>query len=88
MAKEQTSLDINISFDDEKLREAISRTLMLDINTAIRHESTFTRGIISAFIKEMLYAKKDEIIEMVVERASSEMVRKGMPKLLERIEIK
>lgn len=33
-------------------------------------------------IKEYIYAKKDEIIDEVIQRASVEIVRKGLPKFL------
>lgn len=39
-------------------------------------------------IKKYIYTKKDEIIEAVIERASREIVKKGLPKLLDRLEVK
>jgi hypothetical protein len=36
-------------------------------------------------VKEYIYKNKDKIIERVVERASVEIVKKGLPKLLERL---
>lgn len=45
-----------------------------------------SQGEIKACIKELIYERKDEILEMVVERASKELVRKGLPKLLERMQ--
>ena len=36
-------------------------------------------------IKQYIYSKKDAVIDRVVERASLEIVRKGMPKLLDKI---
>lgn len=37
-------------------------------------------------VKDLIYSKKDEIVEMVVNRAVKEIVKKGLPKLLERME--
>lgn len=36
-------------------------------------------------VKDYVYSRKDEIIEKCVARASAELVRKGLPKLLERM---
>ena len=36
-------------------------------------------------IKQYIYSKKDSIIERVVDRASVEIVKKGLPKLLDRL---
>ena len=41
---------------------------------------------VEAAIKDYVYSHKDEIIEKCVDRASTELVRKGLPKLLERME--
>lgn len=38
----------------------------------------------AAAVKDLVYSHKDEIIDKVVDRAVKEMVRKGLPKLLER----
>ena len=35
-------------------------------------------------IKQYIYSKKDEVIDRVVERATVEIVKKGLPKLLEK----
>ena len=45
-----------------------------------------TGDVVASAVKEIVYSRKDEIIEMVVERAVKEIVRKGLPKLLERSE--
>jgi hypothetical protein len=33
----------------------------------------------------MVYENKDEIIEKIINRAVTEMIKKGMPKLIERM---
>ena len=43
-----------------------------------------TGDVIACAVKELVYSQKDEIIEKVVDRATKEIVRKGLPKLLER----
>ena len=80
-----TVMPIEIRFDEDKLYDLINSVMATDIKYAIREENTRDRGVINQFIKEILYSKKDEIIEMVVERASREMVKKGLPKLLDKM---
>ena len=43
------------------------------------------RSGVDKAIKEYIYVKKDEIINKVIDRAVTEIVRKGLPKLLERV---
>lgn len=56
------------------------------INTAVEHELkrkySETGDVISQAVKELVYSREDEIIDMVVERATREIVRKGLPKLI------
>ena len=79
-------IPISVVFDNEKLFDVINDTLVTEIKCVIREEDRRERGVINQYIKEMLYANKDEIIEKIVERASREMVKKGLPKLLEKME--
>ena len=81
--KINTVMPIEIRFDEDKLYDLINSVMATNIKCAIREEDRRDRGVINQFIKEILYSKKDEIIEMVVERASREMVKKGLSKLLE-----
>jgi hypothetical protein len=41
---------------------------------------------VEAAVKDYIYSHKEEIIEKCVARASAELERKGLPKLLERME--
>ena len=36
-------------------------------------------------MKELVYSQKDRIIDMVVDRASAEIVRKGLPRLMDKM---
>jgi hypothetical protein len=38
-------------------------------------------------VKDYVYSRKDEIIERCVEQASFELVKKGLPKLIEKMEV-
>ena len=79
-------MTVSVVFDNEKLFDVINDTIAEELKHTIRQEELHQRGVINQYIKEMLYANKDEIIEKIVERASREMVKKGLPKLLEKME--
>ena len=50
----------------------------------MNHKYSNTGHIIAAAVKDLVYSNKDEIIDKVVDRAVKEIVRKGLPKLLEK----
>ena len=75
-----------IQIDDEIIMGHIEGI----INTVLEHELKRKYGgtgdVISQAVKELVYSRKDEIIDMVVERATREIVRKGLPKLIALLE--
>lgn len=81
--QEQIYTTLSVTFDEEAIlmviQKVIEQYVRNEINTNMRREN----GAIKTWIKEELYSHKDEIIERIVERASKEMVRKGMRKFIE-----
>lgn len=75
-----------IEIDETKIEEQICAILDSILTGQLRNKYTNSERQISAAIKELVYSRKDEIIERIVDRASRELVRKGLPKLLERME--
>lgn len=75
-----------IQINDEVINEQISGILNDAINRALRRECSISTGTVAEACKEIVYSHKDEIIEKVVDRAAKEIVRKGLPKLIERME--
>lgn len=75
-----------IEVDDAKITEQINGIINAIFKREINSKYSETGHEISAAVKDIVYSHKDEIIEKVVERATKEIVRKGLPKLLERIE--
>lgn len=73
-----------IDIDDKAVTEQINRILNVIVNEQLKSRYTDTGHVITALIKELIYFKKDEIIETVVERAAREIVKKGLPKLIDR----
>lgn len=77
--------EYTIQIDDAAITEQINEILNKILNRELRGRYTSTDREICASIKELIYSRKDEIIEMVVDRAAREIVKKGLPKLLERM---
>jgi len=73
-----------ISIDDEKITEQINGIINTIFNREIQSKYGETGREIAQAVKDIVYSHKDEIIDKVVERATKEIVRKGLPKLLEK----
>lgn len=73
-----------IDIDDEAVIKQINLILGTIISREIKSRYSETGGEVASAVKELIYNKKDEIIEMVVERATREIVKKGLPKLIDR----
>ena len=73
-----------IEVDDRAIINEINAIIGTVFSREIKSKYSDTADVISLAVKEIVYARKDEIIEQVVDRATKEIVRKGLPKLLER----
>lgn len=73
-----------IQIDDEKVTEQINGILNTIFNREMHNKYGATGNVIACAVKELVYSHKDEIIDKVVDRATKEIVRKGLPKLLEK----
>lgn len=73
-----------IDIDDKAVIKQINLILDTIINQEIKSRYSETGREVASAVKELIYNKKDEIIEMVVERAAREIVKKGLPKLIDR----
>lgn len=74
-----------IEIDDKAINEQIQSILNAQINNSLRMKCSGADEAISAAVKDIIYSHKDEIIERVIDRATTEIVKKGLPKLLERM---
>ena len=73
-----------ISIDDDAITEQINKIIDSVFRQQMNFKYSDTGHIIAAAVKDLVYSHKDEIIDKVVDRATKEIVRKGLPKLLER----
>lgn len=74
-----------IEVDENAIKEQIARIINTVLNQELRSRYSDTGREIFAAVKELIYANKDRIIEMVVDRASAEIVRKGLPRLMDKM---
>lgn len=82
-------MEIKIKIDEEYIAELVSQEIARQIVTEHCYENREAKiGIrdgVDKAIKQYIYSKKDQVIDRVVERASVEIVKKGLPKLLENL---
>lgn len=74
-----------IEIDDKAVTEQINRILDTILNQQLRSNYSDTGDVIAATTKEIVYSRKDEIIEKVVDRAAREIVKKGLPRLIDKL---
>ena len=72
-----------IEIDDKSVTDQINGIINAVFKREINNKYGETGCEISRAVKDIVYSHKDEIIDKVVDRAVKEIVRKGLPKLLE-----
>ena len=81
-------MKLEIEIDENYITELVSQEIAKRIVAERGYESREARiGIrdgVDKAIKQYIYSKKDAVIDRVVERAAVEIVKKGLPKLIER----
>ena len=75
---------IQTEIDEDLLLKEFERIVNQILSRQLGEETLKERGLIKQAIKDIVYSRKDEIIERVVNKATAEIVRKGMPRLLEK----
>lgn len=82
-------MEIKINIDENYITELVSQEIAKRIVAERGYENREARigirGGVDKAIKQYIYSKKDEVIDRVVERATVEIVKKGLPKLLDRL---
>ena len=74
-----------IKIDDTVLCEQIHKILDQIIGRELCDRCSDSREAIALAIKDLIYSHKDEIIDKIIDKATTEIVKKGLPKLLERM---
>lgn len=72
-----------INIDEKELQKLITEELAKKIRADYSTERYVLKSEIAQAVRDIVYAEKDFIINMVVNRASTEIVKKALPKLLD-----
>ena len=79
--------EIKIMLDESAIRqyaeETIAKNIVSQYTAEYRDAKFGIRKAVERAVKELVYSRKDEIIEKCIARASAELVRKGISKLME-----
>jgi len=78
-------VDINVKEITELFTREIVKQILTERTYDNREARRGIRDGVDKAIKQYVYTNKDKIIDRVVERASIEIVKKGLPKLLEKL---
>lgn len=82
-------MEIKINIDENIIKELVEQAIVKQIMAERTWENREARlGIrdgLDKAIKQYIYKEKESIIDKVVERATVEIVKKGLPKLLENL---
>lgn len=74
-----------IQVDDQVICDQINKILNEIVGRELYDRCSDSREAIALAIKDMIYARKDEIIDKIIDKATTELVKKGLPRLLERM---
>lgn len=78
-------MQIKFEIDDEELKKEMTNIIAKNLTSSYSYDRNLMKRTIGDAIKEVIYSQKEEIIKMVVNRASVEIVKKGLPKLIEKL---
>lgn len=78
-------MEIKINIDEETLKEQVTCQLARSYfaDSVINRE---IRNVVGRAVKEIVYSQKDKIIEMCINRATRELVKKGLPQLIDKFD--
>ena len=84
LRKVKLEIEIDEGYIAELVSKEIARRIVETHGYEAREAKMGIRDGVDKAIKQYIYSKKDTIIDRVVERATVEIVKKGVPKLLEK----
>lgn len=78
-------IEINEEYISELVSQEIAKRIVAERGYESREAKLGIRDGIDKAIKQYIYSQKDAVIDRVVDRASVEIVKKGLPKFLEKM---
>ena len=85
MREMEIKINIDEEFIEELVEKEIAKRIVAERGYENREAKIGIRNGVDKAIKQYIYSKKELIIDRVVERATVEIVKKGLPKLLARL---
>lgn len=79
-------IEIDEKYISELVSQIIAKSIVAERGYVSREARYGVKEGVDKAIKQYIYTKKDEVIERVVKRASVEIVKKGIPKLIKTIQ--
>lgn len=76
-------MKVTIEIDEDELQKAIIDMVVKECARAYFKRDEY-KGIEKA-VKEVIYSQKEELLSRCVDKASAELTRKALPKLLEKL---
>ena len=78
-------MKLELNINEKNLEKMITEQISTHaLNT--NHFRYDLKNAIGEAVKKYVYSEKEQIIEKVVDRASKELVRKGLPRLIKKLE--
>lgn len=74
-----------IEVDDKAIKQHVIAIINRVFIDQMNQKYSDTGEEISKAVREIIYEHKDEIVEKVVDRAATEISKKALPKLIERL---
>ena len=78
-------VEIDEKYISELVSQEIAKRIVAERGYEAREAKLGIREGVDKAIKQYIYTKKDEVIDRVVDRASIEIVKKSLSKLIEKI---
>lgn len=78
-------MKIEIEINDKELQSEMTRIIASKLVSEYSADRHLMKLTMADVIKEVIYSQKEEIISMVVNKSSVEIVKKGLPRLIEKL---
>lgn len=80
-------MKVEIEINEAEIEKMVKDQMARNLHSSYETESYVMEKEMGKAIKEIIYKEKDMIVEKCVERASRELVRRGLAKLVKQVEL-
>lgn len=79
------SIKVTVELDEDEIKGKITEIIAKEARNSYTTFRFEEKKAVEAAVKEVVYSQKDELIERCVDRASTELAKKALPKLLDKM---